>query len=148
MYVEVDGRAKALDQRDGAAVGFLRLKPCLAKQVARNHAAQHLKHRRHQLGLCGQQLAQRNGQRKHPPAYGHMRDDVVHQVRRRLRHAELRQAGADCVFGLGEESRGVLLNQAVQRGLLGAVALVMNRGAIRRPLGLPANGLHARLPTW
>ena len=99
-----------------------------------------------------------------------MRDDVVHQVRRRLRHApgparrakpatlaaerdqlvvaavaavqaqeavgqdaafearvelildELRQVGAGCVFGLGEEGRGGMLNQAVQRGLLGAVA--------------------------
>jgi hypothetical protein len=28
------------------------------------------------------------------------------------------------------------------------VALVADRGAIRRPLGLPANGLHARLPKW
>ena len=35
---------------------------------------------------------------------------------------------------------------AVQRGLLRAVALVVDRGAIRRPLGLPADGLHARLP--
>lgn len=33
-------------------------------------------------------------------------------------------------------------HQAVQRGLLGAVAFVVERGAIRRPLGLPANDLH------
>ena len=59
---------------------------------------------------------------------------------------ELRQVGAGSVFGLGEESRGVLLHQAVQRGLFRAVALVVDRGAIRRPLGLPANGLHAGLP--
>ena len=38
------------------------------------------------------------------------------------------------------------VNQAVQRGLLGAVALEVDRGAIRRPLGLPANGLHTGLP--
>jgi len=35
--------------------------------------------------------------------------------------AELRQVGAGCVFGLGEEGRGVLLKQAVQRGLVEAV---------------------------
>ena len=35
---------------------------------------------------------------------------------------------------------------AVQRGVCGAVALVVDRGAIRRPLGLPADGLHAMLP--
>ena len=61
---------------------------------------------------------------------------------------ELRQVGACSVFGLGEEGRGVLLHQSVQRGLLRAVALVVDRGAIRRPLRLPANGLHARLPRW
>ena len=40
------------------------------------------------------------------------------------------------------------LHQAVQRGLLRAMALVVQRGAIRRPLGLLADGLHARLPRW
>jgi hypothetical protein len=43
---------------------------------------------------------------------------------------------------VGDEAGRVLLHQAVQRGLLGAVAFVVERGAIRRPLGLPANGLH------
>ena len=61
---------------------------------------------------------------------------------------ELRQVCAGCVFGLSEERRGVLLHKAVQRGLFRAVAFVVDRGAIRRPLGLPADGLHARLPKW
>lgn len=58
---------------------------------------------------------------------------------------ELREVGTGGSFGLGDEGRSVLLYQAVQRGLLWAVALVVNRGAIRRPLGLPADGLHAML---
>jgi hypothetical protein len=49
-------------------------------------------------------------------------------------------------FGLGEEGRGVLLHQPVQRGLLGGVTLVVDRGTIRRPLGLLHHGLHALLP--
>ena len=64
---------------------------------------------------------------------------------------ELRQAGAKGLFGLGEEALGVLLHQAVQRGLLGSVALVVDRDTIQRPdrrMGLPANGLHTRLPRW
>jgi hypothetical protein len=61
---------------------------------------------------------------------------------------ELRQVGAGLGLGLREEGRGVLLYQAVQRGLFRAVALVVDWDAIRRPLGLPANGLHARLPRW
>ena len=146
----------------------------------------------HQLGLRGQQQAQRNRQRQFPLAHRNMRDDVVDQVGSRLRHApraargakpaslaaegdelvvaaiataqaqeavrqdaalkkrvelvldELRQAGAG-LLGLGEEGLSVLLHQAVQRGLLGTVALVLDRRAIRRPVGLPTDGLHALL---
>ena len=47
-----------------------------------------------------------------------------------------------------EEGGRVLLHQAVQRGLLRSMALIADRDAIRCPLGLPANGLHARLQTW
>ena len=59
----------------------------------------------------------------------------------------LRQSGADGSFGLREckEGRGVLLHQAVQRGLLGAVTLVVERAANGRPVGLPTGGLHALL---
>jgi hypothetical protein len=61
---------------------------------------------------------------------------------------ELQQVGASSCFGLREESRGMLLHEAVQRCLFWAVALVVGRHAIRRPLGLPANGLRAMLPRW
>jgi hypothetical protein len=56
----------------------------------------------------------------------------------------LRQPGTSGLCGLGEETLGMLLHQAVQRGLLGAVALVVDRGAIAmRPRGLVSVGLHA-----
>ena len=57
---------------------------------------------------------------------------------------ELRQVGAGGLFGLDEETLGILVHQAVQRGLLGPVALVVDRGAIAmRPPGLVSVGLHA-----
>jgi hypothetical protein len=57
---------------------------------------------------------------------------------------ELRQPGTCGLCGLGEETLGMLLHQAVQRGLLGAVALVVDRGAIAmRPPGVVSVGLHA-----
>ena len=56
---------------------------------------------------------------------------------------KLRQVGAGS--GLRDEGRGVLLHQAVQRGVFGAVTLVVDRGAIGRPLGLLHRGLHALL---
>ena len=77
-----------------------------------------------------------------------VRQDAALQKRVELVLDELRQVGAGSVLGLREEGRGVLLHQAVQRGLFRAVPLVVDRGAIRRPLRLPANGLHAGLPKW
>ena len=57
---------------------------------------------------------------------------------------ELRQPGTSGLFGLGDERRGMLLHQAIQRGLLGSVARVVDRGAIAmRPPGLVSVGLHA-----
>ena len=77
-----------------------------------------------------------------------MREDAAFEERVELVFDELRQVGAGSVFRLGKEGRRVLLHQAVHRGLFRAVAIVVDRGAIRRPLGLPAIGLHARLAKW
>ena len=52
---------------------------------------------------------------------------------------------AGSVFGPCAEGRGVLMDQAVQRGLLLAMTIAVNRCAIQRPLGLPVDGLHSRL---
>ena len=59
---------------------------------------------------------------------------------------ETRQLGTGAGLGVGDEAGRVLLHQAVQRGLLRSVALVAERGAIGRPLGLPAGGVHDGLP--
>jgi hypothetical protein len=85
--VEVGGGPEALDQSNGATVAFVSDEPGSGQQVPRDHALHHLQHRRDQLGLCGQQHAQRDRQRQHPLPHRHMGDDVVHQVRRGLRHA-------------------------------------------------------------
>jgi hypothetical protein len=66
---------------------------------------------------------------------------------------ELRQVRAGCRLGLLEEGGCVLLHQAVQHGLLGAVTLVVDRGAVRCPdrrMWLRTGGLHALLmsKTW
>jgi hypothetical protein len=86
VKVEVGRRAEALDQRDGTAVAFVGLEPGSLEQMAREHALHHLQHRRDQLGLHGQQHAQRDRQRQHPLPHRYVRDDMVHQVRGGLRH--------------------------------------------------------------
>ena len=85
--VEVGGRAKTLDQHDGAALALFAFESNAIQQMARDHALHHLQHRRDQLGLRGQQQSQRDRQREHPLAHRHVRDDVLHQVGGGLRHA-------------------------------------------------------------
>jgi hypothetical protein len=85
--VQVGGEPEALDQRDSATVAFVSDEPGSGQQVPRDHALHHLQHRRDQLGLCGQQQAQRDRQRQHPLPHRHMRYDGVDEVRRGLRHA-------------------------------------------------------------
>ena len=73
-----------------------------------------------------------------------MRQDAALQEGFELVTDEFRQASASGRLSLSEEALGVLLHQAVQRSLLGAVALVMDRGAIAmHPVGLAGFGLHA-----
>lgn len=61
---------------------------------------------------------------------------------------EPRQLRSGAGFGVRDEAGRVLLHQAVQRGLPGAVVLVVDRAAVGRPLGQAADGMHARLPKW
>jgi len=71
-----------------------------------------------------------------------VRQDAALQERVELVFDELRQAGTKGLFGLGKEALGMLLHQAVQRGLLGSVALVVDRGAmVMRPAGRAGVGL-------
>ncbi|HEY6356491.1 MAG TPA: hypothetical protein VIY30_18560 [Burkholderiaceae bacterium] len=73
-------------------------------------------------------------------------EDAAFEERVELILDEPRQLAAGAGLGLRDEAGRMLLHQAVQRGLFGAVAFVVERGAIRRPLGLPADGLHDGLP--
>jgi hypothetical protein len=74
-----------------AGVGPQGLQPGLIEQEARDHAVHDLQHRRHQLRVCGQRQAPRDGQpslaNPHLLAYRQMGDDVVDETRCGLRHA-------------------------------------------------------------
>jgi len=72
-----------------------------------------------------------------------VRQNSTFKERVELATDELRQAISSGRLSLSEEALGVLLYQALQRGLLGAVALVVDRGAIGvRPAGRAGVGLH------
>jgi len=72
-----------------------------------------------------------------------VRQDAAFEVRVELVFDELRQASASGRLGLSEKALGVLLHQSVQGGLLGSVALVVDRGAIAvRPAGRAGVCLH------
>ena len=59
---------------------------------------------------------------------------------------ELRQVGSGSVFGLGEDDRGVLLYQAVQRGLFRAVALASGQRRHPAPAGAAGQWLAREAP--
>ena len=59
---------------------------------------------------------------------------------------ESRQLGAGTGLGVRDEAGRVLLHQAVQRGLLGAVAFVVKRGAVR--FVPPAEGPPSSVLLW
>ena len=73
-----------------------------------------------------------------------VRQDAAFQEGIELVLDEAGQFTASAGLSVRNETGRVLLHQAVQRGLLGAVALVVNRSAIAmRPPGLVSVGLHA-----
>ncbi|MBL0296725.1 MAG: hypothetical protein IPQ21_05900 [Betaproteobacteria bacterium] len=169
--VEVGGRAEALDRRDGAAMAFIGLETGRLRQMTRDHALHHLQHRRDQLGLRGQQLvvaalaaAQPQEAMGKDAAFEEgvelgLAGRVWPVARPFARHEqstglfvsglsldEARQFGAGAGLGVRDEAGRVLLHQAVQRGLLRAMALAVERNAIRRRLGLPVAQLGGRLP--
>ena len=73
-----------------------------------------------------------------------VRQNFAFEERVELVFDELRQASASSFLGLSEKALGVLLHPAVLRGLLGSVALVVDRGAIAvRPAGRAGVGSHA-----
>jgi hypothetical protein len=74
-----------------------------------------------------------------------MRQDVALKEGVELVLDEPGQLGAGAGLGVGDEAGRMLLHQAVQRGLLGAVALVVERSAIGYPTGLLRRGLRALL---
>ncbi len=79
-----------------------------------------------------------------PQAQEAVRQDVALQEGVELVTDELRQPGTCGPLGLGEETLGMLLHQAVQHGLLRAVARVVHQGAIAMRLpGVVSVGLHA-----
>jgi len=61
---------------------------------------------------------------------------------------EAGRLGPGVGFGVGSEAGRVLLHQAIQRCFFRAMAFAVDRGTILRPMGLPADGLHAWPPSW
>ena len=107
-----------------------------APRAARGAEPSALATERHQLVVAAVGAAQ---------AQETVRQDAALEEGVELVLDELEQAGAGGGVDLGEEGRDVLLHQAVQRRLLGAMSLVVDRRAIGRPVGLPTDGLHALL---
>ena len=84
--VEVGRRAEALNQRDGAAVGFVRLEPGLTEQCVITRCIT-CSTGVTSLGCAASSRRSGIGSDRTHWRIGTCGDDVVHQVSRRLRHA-------------------------------------------------------------
>ena len=73
-----------------------------------------------------------------PPQFGQCRMSMLN-TRLSSRAQQLRSGAG---VGAGDEAGRMLPHQPVKGGLLGAMALVVDRSAVRHPLGLSAEGLH------
>jgi len=103
MDVEIGGRSEALDERDGAGVGFGALESGLLDQKCGNDPVDDLQDGREQLRMCSEQQAKRD--RKHPLAHRHPGDDVLDQVGSGFRHASGATARAEAAT-LATEGHG------------------------------------------
>jgi len=70
----------------------------LFDQKCRNNAVYDLQDRREELGMSGEQQAQRDRKRDHSLAHRHPGDDVIDQVRSRFHHAPGATARTDATL--------------------------------------------------
>jgi hypothetical protein len=78
VNVQIRGGTKTLYQRDRAGVNGVAFAAGLFCEMTGDGALHNLQHRREQLGLRGEQHAQRNRQRQHPLADRHIGQYLVH----------------------------------------------------------------------
>ena len=77
MDVQIGGRSEALDERDGAGVGFGALESGLLDQKCGNDPVDDSQDGREQLGMCSEEPTKRDRKREHPLAHRHPRNDVI-----------------------------------------------------------------------
>src|SRR5438876_5105351 len=87
VNIELEAATEALNHRHGAAppVGHAAAAGSAAIE-AEDGAGVHAEHRAAELVVPGQEVAQAIGQRQHPLAHGHVRENAIHEVRGQLRH--------------------------------------------------------------
>ena len=150
--VQIGGLAESLDQRDRAAVGLVGAESGPPQQASRDHSVHHLQHERHEVGAVQAEAGAAGWATAAPtaaPAHGGWRGPLGRPPSASNSSLTIRgRSGSSLDLSLRDEGRSVLLHQSIERGLFRAVALVVDGCAIRCPLGLPADGLHTRLPRW
>ena len=86
--VQVERRAKALDERDDAGLGTdTSAKPRTTLHRRGQRSRHHSEHAGEQVRACREEQAQRPRERQHPLAHGHAGEHVLDQPGRGLHHA-------------------------------------------------------------
>jgi len=97
VNVAVQRAAEALDEGDGAALRARNLALLARAATQRREDAAHedAEHGLHQRCVVGEPVAQREGQREHPLAHGHLGQHAIDEVRGGVGHTAAAAGGAE-----------------------------------------------------
>jgi len=87
MDVPVEGGTEAVNEAHRPEAGMRRGPGTVLSQMGLDHAQEDVQHGTSRHGLALQEVTQALGHREHPLAHRQGREDVIHQMRRGLRHA-------------------------------------------------------------
>jgi len=135
MDVQVECSAESLDEGDrtaGGGSGCGSRRTTSSAQRGEDGAHEHAQDICGQLSVVGQAIAQTEGQREDPLAYGNSRQHAVHEMRRRVGHVATAARGAEASSFAGEGNdpvqAEVVLDDAVKNGRLGMARGVNDPG--------------------
>jgi len=109
VHVQVEGVAESLHEGDGAALraGHVPLFARSATQGCEDRTHEDCEHGARERGVVGEAVAKGEREREHPLPDGHLREDPIDQVRRRVRHAVASARGTEPAAFAGEGDHAV-----------------------------------------
>jgi hypothetical protein len=105
VYIEVEGRSEALDQRYRTGSANLEIESGLVDQVCRDRPVNDAQHLAHGLGVGGKQVTQGKGKADDPLAKRDIGKYIIREQSSTLGHAARATAGAESALLAGKRNK-------------------------------------------